>query len=89
MFPRAFHTSQQRNYDRFQRFGFDRTSRFRHAPYSQRSRQKYFIKNYLRPAIKRGYIEMTIPDKPNSRNQKYRLTKKGMALREKVMNGEL
>lgn len=29
-------------------------------------------KNYINPAIKRGLIEMTVPDKPNSRNQQYR-----------------
>lgn len=28
-------------------------------------------KNYLDPAINSGLIEMTIPDKPNSRNQRY------------------
>lgn len=36
-----------------------------------------FVDTYLKPAMAEGLIEMTIPDKPNSRLQKYRLTAKG------------
>ena len=37
----------------------------------------YFSKEYLTPALHAGLIEMTIPDKPKSKLQKYRLTEKG------------
>jgi ATP-dependent DNA helicase RecG len=37
----------------------------------------YFSKKYLAPALQSGFIEMTIPDKPKSKLQKYRLTEKG------------
>ncbi|MEJ5207188.1 Fic family protein [Denitratimonas sp. CY0512] len=33
-----------------------------------------FRKVYLLPALATGLVEMTLPDKPNSRNQRYRLT---------------
>jgi len=39
--------------------------------------RKSFRERYLKPALSGGLIEMTIPDKPNSRIQKYRLTDKG------------
>ncbi len=39
--------------------------------------RKHFRKNYLLPALKEGLIEMTVPDKPTSRLQRYRLTDAG------------
>lgn len=39
--------------------------------------RKSFRERYLKPALEHGLIEMTIPDKPNSRLQQYRLTDKG------------
>jgi ATP-dependent DNA helicase RecG len=40
--------------------------------------EEHFRKSYLLPALELGVIEMTIPDKPTRRLQKYRLTKKGL-----------
>jgi abortive infection bacteriophage resistance protein len=45
-----------------------------------------FRDNYLTPAIEEGCIEMTIPDKPNSPKQKYRLTPKGIEIKKKLGN---
>ncbi len=38
-----------------------------------------FRKNYIHPAMKAGYNELTIPEIPTSRMQKYRLTDAGRA----------
>jgi len=39
-----------------------------------------FRENVLRPLIRAGLLEMTIPDKPRSRHQRYRLTDAGELL---------
>lgn len=41
------------------------------------SDRKSFRELYLAPALEAGLIEFTIPDKPNSRLQAYRLTQRG------------
>lgn len=42
--------------------------------------RKSFRERYLKPALADGLIEMTVPGKPNSRLQRYRLTEKGNSL---------
>ena len=41
-------------------------------------------KEYVQPALAEGLIEMTIPDRPRSSKQKYRLTDKGRELQERL-----
>jgi ATP-dependent DNA helicase RecG len=36
--------------------------------------REHFRKTYLVPALEQGAVEMTLPDKPKSRSQRYRLT---------------
>jgi predicted HTH transcriptional regulator len=36
------------------------------------SDREYFREFFIKPALEKGWIEMTIPTKPNSKNQKYR-----------------
>lgn len=45
------------------------------------------VVNYLRPALDAGLVEMTIPDKPTSRRQKYRLTRRGREVRAILARG--
>jgi predicted HTH transcriptional regulator len=40
----------------------------------------HFTNTYLNPSLEAGLVEMTLPDKPRSGKQKYRLTPKGRAL---------
>ena len=44
--------------------------------------EDHFREAYLIPALHAGLIEMTIPDKPRSRLQKYRLTRTGSTVRD-------
>ena len=39
--------------------------------------RKHFRNAFLHPALDAGLLEMTVPEKPKSRNQRYRLTDKG------------
>jgi ATP-dependent DNA helicase RecG len=39
-----------------------------------------FRRKYIHPLLKAGILEQTVPDKPNSRNQKYQLTAIGLEL---------
>ena len=47
----------------------------------QLKHRENFRDNYLIPALNEGILEMTIPDKPNSSKQKYRLTQKGIEMK--------
>ena len=41
------------------------------------SDEKHFRAAYLEPTLQAGLIEMTVPDKPRSSKQRYRLTPAG------------
>lgn len=45
-----------------------------------------FRRKYIQPLLEDGVLEHTIPDKPNSKNQKYRLTEKGLKLKQELEN---
>lgn len=40
--------------------------------------EKHFREKYLQQAVEQGLIELTVPGKPTSRLQKYRITYKGI-----------
>lgn len=46
--------------------------------------EEHFRQAYLQPALEAGVIEMTVPDKPRSRLQQYRLTAKGRRLQQRL-----
>ncbi len=47
-----------------------------------------FRRKYIHPLLKFEILEQTMPDKPNSRNQKYRLTAKGLTLKNSQTNNK-
>ena len=50
--------------------------------------EKHFRQRYQQPAVAQELIEMTIPDKPRSSRQKYRLTEKGRAVLAAMTSGK-
>ena len=46
----------------------------------------YFMDHFLKPALNEGFLEMTIPEKPKSSKQRYKLTEKGKALKKALEN---
>ena len=45
-----------------------------------------FRRKYIRPLVVIGILEQTIPEKPNSQNQKYSLTAKGLGILDSLNN---
>jgi len=43
-----------------------------------------FRENYIDPSLNKGYIEQTIPEAKTSKHQKYRLTVKGLSLKQNL-----
>jgi predicted HTH transcriptional regulator len=58
-------------YDSVMNFCSVPRSRAEIQEFLQLKNKNYFIKAYLNPLLESGKITMTIPDKPNSKNQKY------------------
>ena len=49
-----------------------------------RSNRSKFREVVLAPLLALNLVEMTIPDKPNSSKQRYRLTQQGKTLRDEM-----
>ncbi len=49
--------------------------------------RKSFRARYLIPALRAGFIDMTVPDRPKSRLQKYRLTDEGRRVLHSLREG--
>ena len=44
--------------------------------------RRHFARTYLQPGVEAGLVEMTLPDRPRSREQRYRLTILGEQVRD-------
>ena len=47
-----------------------------------------FRRKYIHPLLEAGILELTIPEKPKSQNQKYRLTAKGVGIQYSLNNAK-
>lgn len=54
-----------------------------------RTNRTKFRDQVLRPMLEAEWLEMTIPDKPTSSKQKYRITDKGKTLLNELKTGEV
>ena len=64
-------TTQVETSDKILAFCSSPHSKAEIAEYCGYKNTKNFTKKYLRPLLDSGTLKMTVPDKPNSRNQKY------------------
>ena len=53
---------------------------------AQFNNREHFVNEHLQPLLDAGFLEMTIPDKPRSSKQKYRLTAKGQQILENIQS---
>ena len=44
--------------------------------------RRHFRSSYLQPCLDAGLVEMTVPDRPRSRSQRYRLTAMGRQIQD-------
>jgi ATP-dependent DNA helicase RecG len=56
---------------------------------AERTDRTKFRNQVLNPLIEAGFLEMTVPDKPRSSKQKYRVTEQGRDLLAKQKKGEV
>ena len=47
-----------------------------------------FVLNYLNPSLESAYIDMTIPEIPTHKEQRYRLTAKGVTLKKQLLKSK-
>ncbi len=50
--------------------------------------RSHFLRTYLHPSLDAGLVEMTVPQSPRSRNQRYRLTALGGEARNSQQKSE-
>ena len=49
---------------------------------------RHFARTYLQPCFDAGLVEMTLPDSPRSRTQRYRLTVQGKEVQDSQQSND-